>query len=82
MAPLTASAPEVRAEALRLRATAAELSFTARRHKRAVRETIAASVSACERVRDYRRTGLPSPWSSLRWFPPDAELDRVLVPFD
>jgi hypothetical protein len=82
VAALTSTAATVRAESVRLRATAAELSFTARRQKRVLRESLALSASACARARDYQVAGLPSPWSSLRWQPPDAELEHVLVPLD
>jgi hypothetical protein len=79
---MTATAAAVRAESVRLRATAGELSFTARRQKRRLHEALAVSVSACARAREHRIVGLPSPWSDLRWIPPDAELERVLVPLD
>jgi hypothetical protein len=72
------SAAAVRAESVQLRGTAAELSLAARWQQRASRKALDEAAAACARAHHQRLAGLPSPWSSLRWLPPDRELERVL----
>jgi hypothetical protein len=73
------SAAAARAESAQLRETATELSRAARRQQHASRKVLAEATAARARARDQRRAGLPSPWSDLRWLPPDRELERVLL---
>ena len=56
----------------------AKLSLAARRQQRASHKALDEAVAARARARDQRLAGLPSPWSNLRWLPPDRELARVL----
>jgi hypothetical protein len=79
MAPPTSSAAIARADAIRLRAHASELTLAARRHQRDARQATAAAATVYECSRAIRRAGLPSPWSSLTWLPPDRELEQILL---
>ena len=72
------SAAAVRAQSVRLRGTATELTLAARRQQRASRRALDEAATTCARTRNQRLAGLPSPWSNLRWLPPDRELERVL----
>jgi hypothetical protein len=74
------AAVEARTESSRLRTESAGLRLVTRRLSGEMHHRQARCGDAYGHVARWRAKGLPSPWSPLLWHPPDAELDRVLVP--
>ena len=80
MAELIDEARARRAEAARLRVEASGLRFAAQQRIARTRDAMGAARAQRERARSARAAPLPSPWSGLRWQPPDEVVENALVP--